>query len=176
MSGILRPIVEKCPTFVKDTTHRLNKLNDFQFTCPSEDNLLFTMDVKGLFTNIPNEEGLKALKFFLEKEELQVPIDCILRLSELMLTLNCFEFNGEFYTQVSGTMMGSPFSVNYSCLALSDQEELLFGTYSGDKPLMYLIYIDDIFGVSSMSRNHLDQFVNFLGNFSPALKYTSYIG
>ena len=134
------------------------------------------MDVKGLYTNIPNNDGLQALKYFLEKEELHIPIDCILRLSELVLTLNCFEFNGEFFTQVSGTMMGSPFSVNYSCLALSYQEKLIFGRYDGEKPVMYFRYIDDVVGVSTMARNDLDEFINFVSNFSPALKYTKCIG
>ncbi len=177
LSGILRPIVEKCPTFVKDTTHLLQRLKDVHFETESDNNILFTMDVKGLYTNIPNADGLQALKYFLEKEDnLQIPIHCILRLAELVLTLNCFEFDGQCYSQISGTMMGSPFSVNYSCLAMSHQEVLVDEAYGGEKPMIYLRYIDDIVGVSTMTREHLDEFITFVQGFNPALDYSVDVG
>ena len=38
----------------------------------SKNRLLFTMDIKGFYTNIPNS-GLNALKYFLEKRNVQNP-------------------------------------------------------------------------------------------------------
>ena len=176
LSTILRPIVEKCDTFVKDTSHLLQKLNSVTF----EDNTninLFTLDVSGLYTNIPNNEGLTALKYFLEKEDnLPAPVSVLLRLSELVLKENCFEFNGEFFKQISGTIMGSPFSVNYSCLAMSYEEKRIADNYQGVKPLMYVRYIDDIFGISNTDLVTLNNYIDFIKNFNPALKYTGEIG
>ena len=60
--------------------------------------LLFTMDIKGLYTNIPNEYGLNALKYFLEKTH--PPTLTLLRLAELVLTQNCFKFGDNYYSQL----------------------------------------------------------------------------
>ena len=53
LSELLKPIVMNLPFFVKDTNHALKMMENFQF---QEDNaLLFTMDIKGLYTNVPND-------------------------------------------------------------------------------------------------------------------------
>jgi hypothetical protein len=177
LSNILRPIVVKCPTYIKDTTHLLQKIDHFRFDRQSDENLLFTMDVKGLYTNIPNGDGLNALKFYLEREdENKIPVRIVLRLAELVLTMNCFQFNNKFYSQVSGTMMGTPFSVDYSCLTLSHQEFMINETYGDDKPVMYVRYIDDIFGVSQLGRDKLDKYIDFVRHFHPSLEYTVEVG
>ena len=96
------------PTFVKDTNHALNLVRNFRFR--GENRLLFTMDIKGLYTNIPNEYGLNALKYFLEKRNVQnPPTHTFLRLAELVLTKNCFKFGDNYYSQTGGTMIGTPF-------------------------------------------------------------------
>lgn len=177
LSGILKPFVQNTPSYIRDTTHLLQKIEHFQFPSDSEHNVLFTMDVRGLYTNIPNEDGLTALKFYLDScDRDKYDTDCILRLAELVLTLNCMEFDGKYFSQISGTMMGSPFSVEYACLAMAYQEKLMFDRYSGEKPVMYFRYIDDIFGVSNMDREKLDDFVQYVSTFNPALKYTVEIG
>ena len=62
-----------------------------------------TMDIKSLYTvtHVPNDEGLCALQYYLDKREiLEPPTPTLLRMAELVLTLNTFEFNGEYYKQV----------------------------------------------------------------------------
>ncbi len=67
------------------------------------------MDVKSLYTVIPHHDGLRALKFFLDKRPVQEPSTSVLvRLAELVLTLNNnFSFDGEHYQQISGVAMGT---------------------------------------------------------------------
>ena len=67
LSDTLKPIVKALPTFVKDTNHALNWVRNFRFR--GENRLLFTMDIKGIYTNIPNEYGLNALKYFLGEKK-----------------------------------------------------------------------------------------------------------
>ena len=56
------------------------------------------MDVKSLFTVIPHRDGLEALKFFFNKRTLLEPsTTTLIRLAELVLTLNKFSFDGEHY-------------------------------------------------------------------------------
>ncbi len=69
---------------------------------------IFTMDVKSLYTVIPHHDGLRALKLFLDKRPVQEPSTSVLvRLAELVLTLNNFSFDGEHYQQTSGVAMGT---------------------------------------------------------------------
>ena len=90
------------PTFVKDTSHALNLARNFRFQ--GGNRFLFTMDIKGLYTNIPNEYGLNALKYFLEKRNIQnPPTHTLLRLAKLVLAENCFKFNDSYYSQTGGT-------------------------------------------------------------------------
>ena len=58
------------------------------------------MDVKSLYTVIPHRDSLEVLKFFLNKRTLLEPsTTTIIRLAELVLTLNNFSFDGEHYQQ-----------------------------------------------------------------------------
>ena len=52
------------------------------------------MDVKALYTNIPNKEGLQALKgAFDKKQHKSIATTVIVTLMTLILTLNNFVFN-----------------------------------------------------------------------------------
>ena len=92
---------------MKDTNQMLRITKDFTF--PGDGSpLLLTMNVKSLYTVIPNHDGLRALKHFLDLRAYQdPPTSTILRLAELVLTLNHFEFNKDFYQQVRGIAMGT---------------------------------------------------------------------
>jgi hypothetical protein len=49
------------------------------------------MDVKSLYTVIPHHDGLRALKFFLDKRpNRELSTSVLVRLAELVLTLNNF--------------------------------------------------------------------------------------
>ena len=66
------------------------------------------MDVKSLCTVIHNDCGLQALTYFLDKRDFKEPSTSTLkRLAELVLTLNAFSFNNDFYRQIGGVAMGS---------------------------------------------------------------------
>ena len=90
------PIVKTLPTYIKDTNHALRILNEFRFQ--SDTKFLFTMDVKSLYTVIPNDEGLRALKHFFDRRTVLEPATAtLLRLAELVLTLNCFSFDNRYF-------------------------------------------------------------------------------
>ena len=106
LDKITTPLVESLPSYVKDTNHMLDIVQSFRFSGPH--NYVFTMDVKSLYTVIPNNDGLLALTHFLNKrDELQPPTHTLVRLAELVLTLNTFSFNGNYYQQTRGVAMGS---------------------------------------------------------------------
>ena len=111
---ITTPLVQRLPSYVKDTNHMLRIVDSFRF--PGTSNYVFTMDVKSLYTVIPNGDGLLALTHFLNKRPvLQPPTHTLVRLAELVLTLNTFSFNGNFYRQTGGVAMESRLGTNYAC-------------------------------------------------------------
>ena len=59
-----------------------------------QESLLVTSDVKSLYTNIPNNEGIEAIKESNEKyKEETVSTKVIITFLSLVLTLNNFVFN-----------------------------------------------------------------------------------
>ena len=64
------------PSYIKDSQHAL-----------------FTMDITSLYTVLPNDEGLQALRHSSDRRTIKEPSsETLLRLAELVLTLNCFSF------------------------------------------------------------------------------------
>ena len=61
----LQHIVTEIPSYVKDTQNFFKKLEKVK-DIPQE-SLLVTLDIKSLYTNIPNNEGIKAVKESFEK-------------------------------------------------------------------------------------------------------------
>ena len=106
LDHVMAPLVRNLPSYIKDTKHALQIFQHLNFQ--SSNKFLFTMDVKSLYTVIPHQDGLKALKFFLDKRPTQeLSTTVLVRLAERVLTLNNFSFDGEHYQQISGIAMGT---------------------------------------------------------------------
>ena len=139
----LKPMVEALPSYVKDSSHALRILQGIQL---GDSPLLFTMDVTSFYTSIPHKEGLKALRHFLDKRTEMIPsTDAILRLAELVLTLNCFEFDGAFYLQTRGVKMGSRFGpiMRASLLCRRTISAAIPGIYTTSFPQIHRRYPRD---------------------------------
>ena len=171
LDKIMAPIVKTLPTYIKDTNHALAIFRDFNFA--NENKFIFTMDITSLYTVIPNNEGLQALKHFFDQRTTKEPsTQTLLRLAELVLTLNCFSFSGNFYKQINGVAMGTKMGPSYANLFVGYIENQLFSQYTGPIPELFGRYIDDCFGAASCSKDELNQFITFVNSFHPALKFT----
>ena len=172
LDGVLQPIVSSLPTYIKDTNHALQAVDAFLFDKQRDSHLLFTMDVKSLYTRIPNDDGLVALSHFLKKRHVKKPdTDTLLRLAELVLTLNCFKFDDKYYQQIGGVSMGTRMGPSYVCLFVGHIEQIRL-SYTGKQPKMHKRFIDDIFGATSMTQLELESYIQFVQNYHPALDYT----
>ena len=125
LDQIMPPLVRGLDTYIKNTNHALQIFKDFRFNPASPGKgFLYTMDIKSLYTVIPNDDGLQALAYFLNKRPvLDPPTSTLTRLAELVLTLNAFTFEGEYYRQIGGVAMGSKMGPNYACLFVGYVEE-----------------------------------------------------
>ena len=83
LDKIMAPIVKTLLSYIKDS----------QFHFLGQNKLVFTMDITSIYTVIPNDEGLRALRHFFDQRTVKEPCsETLLRLAELALTLNCFSF------------------------------------------------------------------------------------
>ena len=148
---VMSPLVCNVKTHVKDTNHALQIFRTFQFAHDdARQRFLYTIDIKSLYTVIPHNSGLEALKYFLNKRPLlDPPTVTLTRLAELVLTLNAFSFNNEFYHQVGGVAMGSKMGPNYVCLFVGFIEEQISQQYTGTVPQLHKRYIDNVVGFTA---------------------------
>ena len=86
----LQPLARKFPSFIKDTTDLLNRIEDLNRSGPfPEGTLLVSWDVVSMFPNIDNQLGLTAVKKALNARENQLPsTNCILEAVEICLKRN----------------------------------------------------------------------------------------
>ena len=76
LDKITSPMVRGFPSYVKDTNHMLDIVQSFRYPpSPSSRSnyFVFTMDIKSLYTVIPNNDGLVPLQYFLNKRSVLEP-------------------------------------------------------------------------------------------------------
>ena len=151
LDKIMAPIVKTLPSYIKDSQHALEIFRDFSFL--GQNKLIFTLDITSLYTVIPKDEGLRVLKHFFDHRTVKEPSsETLLRLAELVLTLNCFSFGGNYYKQTNGVAMGIKMGPSYANLFVGFIEHQFFSQYHGPKPELYGRYIDDCIGATSSTR------------------------
>ena len=166
----IRPLVNLIPSYVKDTTHMLNILNDLHHI-PSTA-ILLTMDVSALYTNIPHSEGISAVTKAMRASNILNPSpEVAKRMMSMILQKNCFEFNDKFYLQISGTAMGTAMAPSYANLFMSDLETGLLQNHP-KKPYLWVRYIDDIFAIWLHSEKDLEDFIKYANSIHQTIKFT----
>ena len=118
------------------------------------------MDIVSLYTSIPHKDGLQALAHYLVISNLKnLHIPTILRLAELVLSLNSFNFEDRHYQQTKGVAMGTKMGPSFACLFVGFVEEQAMGQYTGIKPFLFKRYIDDCLGVTTGPKEDLMNFI-----------------
>ena len=160
LDQIMSPFVKSLPSYIKDTNHALQTFRDFNF--PGQNKLIFTMDITSLYTVIPNHEGLSAIKYIFLTNVLTNNLartETLICLAELVLTLNCFSFTGNYYKEINGVVVDTKMGPSYGNLFVGYIEQQFFEKFESTKPELYRRYIDDCFGATSCSRQELDYFI-----------------
>ena len=91
---------------LRKAEHALEIFRDLNFL--DQNKFIFTMDITSLYIVVPSDEGLRALKHFFDQRTVWEPCsETLLRLAEIVLTLSCFPFGGNYYKQTNGVTMGT---------------------------------------------------------------------
>ena len=138
----------------------------------SDDAILVTADVVGLYPNIPLELALKALEEALEKRDsIQISTSDLVKMTRFVLQNNYFEFNEETKQQFSGTAIGTKLAPPYACIFMDQVESELLKTQT-HQLLVWFRYIDDIFFIWIHGQDKLEQFLVDLNKFHLSIKFT----
>ena len=142
--------------------------------------ILVTADVCGLFTNIPHQECIQTTQCALnERTDPNMSTEFIIRLLELILKYNIFEYNGDLYQQDIGTAMGSRPAPSISNICMANKIDNQFIKMSikyakyGEKALIFLKrFLDDLFFVFCGSTKRLHEFMEEVNTIHPNMKFT----
>ena len=169
----LKPLMNNIDSYVKDSTDflkRIFKLNNI----PNNNNILLTIDVKSLYTNIPTDDGISASINLLKEHYAShnINLHVIRDTLELVLNNNYFEFNGQYYLQTHRTAMGSPIAPSYAKIFMAALEtEMLLNAPNEFIPLEWIRYIDDIFALWPHGLEFLMGFLHHINHFHPTIKF-----
>ena len=109
--------MREIPSHIKDRNDFINKINNFPVPTNS---LLVAMDVKSLYTSIPNNEEISSVKrIYNHYSKKTIPTKIITIFLALILTFNKFIFNSNFYLQIKGCAMGTICAPSYTNILMS---------------------------------------------------------
>ena len=163
----LNPLSTKHPSYVKDTYDFIDMVKKIQIPVNS---FFFSMDVDALYTNIDIQSGLNSVqKIFQKYPDPNRPDEELLQLLDINLRRNDFVFNEKYYLQIKGTAMGKKFAPAYANIFMANWEEEVFAKCQ-KKPMHYLRYLDDIWGIWTGSRDEFEQFVAILNSHDTSIK------
>ncbi|XP_071999215.1 uncharacterized protein [Engystomops pustulosus] len=173
----LYPLVEELPSYLKDTTDILRKLDGIYL---DKDMYLVTCDVESLYTSIRHTDGIEAARFFLNMSGKDSDlVSFVVSLLGFALTHNFFIFRETLYLQLQGTAMGAACAPSYANLFLGLWERDIFLTnpkHHIEKVQLWSRYIDDVIMIWQGTEDELHEFMSDLNTNSLNIKLTYRMG
>ena len=153
----------------------LQMIDELNKSGPFEDATLVTLDVVGLYTNIPHNDMEEALRYFLLQHDGEglPPLEDVIKVVNFVLSNNFFSFEGQLYKQIHGTAMGTPMAPAIANLFMGLLEKRLLD--NSPVPISYeewKRFIDDVFLLWLHPADKLDEFVEFVNSLHPTIKFT----
>ena len=172
----IKHIANKHETYLQDTPHFLRIIEEINSGSPLPENaMLATCDITGAYTNIPQEDGTQVLREALDNTPKS---DLVVKLMELILKHNLFEFHSATWKQEIGTAMGVHPAPSYANIYLAkriDQLiiELAKGKENGNSCLLlFKRFLDDIFQIFQGTTKELHKLFDSINQIHPTLKFT----
>jgi hypothetical protein len=131
--------------------------------------MLVSFDVEALFPSIPVDEALELLQKWLEEQHLNPDLlTQYLELTKLVMKLNFFQFNGKFYEQTEGTVMGNTLSLFLANLYMANFEMVVKRRNLLLK--IWVRYVGDIFCI--INRRKVSTLLSLLNSQNLSIKFT----
>ena len=165
----LQPIVQSLPTYLKDTTHLLQLLKTIKITPNTR---IISLDVTSLYTNIPQEAGIKSLGTVGRQIHPSENYTTIEFLARKVLENNVFEFNGTYYRQTEGTAMGTRMAPAYANIFMYTIENTILS--ASPEIIFWKRFIDDVICVfEETSPNTQQLLIDKANSITPEIQFTT---
>ena len=142
-------LVPLIPSYLQDTPDLLRQFETLNEQDLPEESFPISIDVVGLYTNIPTEEAIEAMRKTLEtRKDKTVSTNTLIELLEHVLRLNIFEFNSELYIQNIGTAMGTKAAPTIANIFMAEMDEKIqkCAIFENKSVIhFYKRFIDDVF-------------------------------
>ena len=175
-----KQVIHRIESHIEDTPHFLRTIEAHnQSKNIKNTDILVTLDVSSLYTNIRHEDGMDAMKRSLEyRTDKTVPTDFLIKLLQLVLTCNAFEFGKSLFLQCLGTAMGTCCAPNYATIMMNDLDikirNLAKEMMTAEDPIVLLKrFLDDLFMIWRGKVEDLEAFLEQINNLHPTIKFTS---
>ena len=177
LERIISQLLKFVPAHLKNTYDFLERLkSEFPNGLPKH-TIIFTVDVANLYGNIPIQEAIQSTLTLIAKHQdkidlLGLDLDTIGSLLSHCLTNNYVKFGQKIYKQTHGIAMGSRMASPLAIIFMNAVESMMLSS-AERQPILYVRYIDDIFGIWTHGPAALDEFLSHLNSFHPSLKFSA---
>ena len=168
LHNILNDNLPQSRGYVKNSFDLYEQLSNKRI---SGDEILISLDVVSLFTNVPRDlvmEGIKK-RWSLIESNTSIPEEEFLSAVQFVLSSTYFTFKNIIYQQTYGTPMGSPLSPIIADIAMQDLESIALNNIGIDLKF-YFRYVDDILLVSP--KDQVDNILNIFNSINNRLQFT----
>ncbi|CAF3746048.1 unnamed protein product [Rotaria sp. Silwood1] len=181
LDGLLRPLFDRLAsnTTILNGVQLIKRVERWSATYLTSATSFITMDVTDLYTMIPQEGGVTAIKRLIEASGLKqidgVKKEIILALTRFVMTNNYFYFDGSYYKQIRGGAMGSPLTLTIANAYMYFVERPI-EKWANRTCSLYYRYIDDLFIMSNVHTDILKGLVKFWNRIDNNIEFSESIG
>lgn len=180
LDSILRPLFDQISvkTSILNGVQLISVLEEWSTKKLKKDTLFLTMDVSDLYTMVPQEGGIQAIKKMLRIFNIDqiegVKLPTILLLARFVMKNNYFLYGKHYYKQIRGGAMGSPLT-----LTVSNAYMFFFQTpitkWVNHREGIFCRYIDDIFVTANAPKDLLEGLVRHWNRIDKNIKLSAEI-
>ena len=175
----LQPLVQLLPSYIKDSTDFLQTITEWnnKYAPLPAHALIVTIDVVGLYTNIPHDEVEVSVTEALNNQSNHgtPPLSMVLKIINHVLKNNVFSFGDLMFKQIHGTAMGTPMAPTIANLFMGWLERSIISNSPMDIA-EWKRYIDDIITIWLHGEDKLTEFMEWLNSLHPTIKFTHSFG
>ena len=162
----LKPLAQKVKSYIQDTNDFLKKIANLP---PLPDDLILcTIDVVGLYPNMPHEGLITIRKALDTRKDKTISTDSLIELAECVLKNNIFEHNKSVFKQLREAAIGTKMAPPYAIIFMDSLAEDMLSNILL-KPLVWWRYIDDI----TMMWEHGEEQLKIFNCYHPTIKFYS---
>ncbi|CAF4005492.1 unnamed protein product [Rotaria sordida] len=168
--------VTKDITFI-NSIGLIRKLNEYQQKGYLTSTTLFVIfDVTDLYTMIPRDGAIAALRQFCQKYSVNgkignLKVETIIKLASIVLYTISFAYKNKYYRQIKGGAMGSPFTMVLANIYMLEWEQKLI-QHQNRHHEIYGRYIDVVFMTTNLSKEDILKLLDGTVRTDPNIKIT----